>query len=76
MQALVLLSPFLSSSSSLRLGALEDTEGGGSPPPGPLPVLLAPSLMRLGALEETGGLPPPGPILILPLDKAWAYQEE
>ena len=57
----------------MRLGALEDTEGGGPPSPGPLLVLLTPSLMRLGALEETGGLPPPGPILILPLDKAWGY---
>ena len=70
MGALVLLAPFLSSSSLLRLGAPEDAEVGVSPPPGPLPVLMAPSLMRLGALEETGGPPPPGPDLVLPLDKA------
>ena len=35
----------------MRLGALEDPEGGAPPPPGPLLVLLAPSSMRLGALE-------------------------
>ena len=54
----------------MRLGALEDTEDGGPPPPGPLLVLLAPSPMRLGALEETGGPPPPSPVLVLPLDMA------
>ena len=70
MGTLVLLAPFSSSSSLLRLVALEDTEGGGTPPPGPLPILLAPSSMRLGALEETGGPPPPGPDLVLPIDKA------
>ena len=57
----------------MRLGALVDTEGWGPPLPGPLLVLLALSLMKLGALEETGGLPPPGPLLVLPLDKAWGY---
>ena len=70
--ALVLLVPFSSSSSlmRLRLGALEDIEGGGPPPPGPLLVLLATSSMKLGAIEETGSPPPPGPVLVLPLDKA------
>ena len=50
------------SSSSTRLGALEETWG---PPPGPILDFFVPysssPLMRLGALQETGDPPPPGP---------------